>query len=98
MSEVRLPNSAGMDPDISDLDEAGCYAMDVSDSIAYNNIQLLVRGRIRFSPERLLPDRPSLVSEVRLPSFAGMDPDRSDSDTGQADEYDMLFIALYNIL
>ncbi len=53
-----------------------------SDSIAYNNIQLLQCGRIRFSPDRLFHDRFSLVSEVRLPSSAEMDPDRSDSGAG----------------
>ncbi len=51
-----------------------------SDFVAYNNIQLLVRGRIRFSPDRLLSTRYRPVSEVRLPSSAGMDPDRTDSD------------------
>ena len=51
-----------------------------SDSIAYNNIKLLMRDRKRFSPDRLLADRSRLVSEVRLPSSAGMDPDREDSD------------------
>ena len=58
-----------------------------SDSIAYNNIQLLVHGRIRCSPDRLLPDRPSSVSEVRLPSSAGIDPDRTDSGASHLDEY-----------
>ena len=70
-----------------------CYEMQ-SDSIAYNNILLLVRGgRIRFSPDRLLPDRSRLVSEVRLPSSAGMDPDRTDSGASHLDEYDLLWLS-----
>ena len=48
---------------------------------------------IPFSPDRLFMDRASSVSWVRLPSSAGMDPDKTDSHAGHAKGYAMLCYA-----
>ncbi len=42
-------------------------------------------AKIPSSPDNLLSCSHRIVSEVRLPSSAGMDPDRSDSETGHSD-------------